>query len=139
MQDWFDGLEPIIKKIKHYNIYNFDESGFMLGQQPSRTRSIGRQRARAEINPSKRESQTIIECIAADGFAIPPFLIMRGSVILERWFDDQPDDDWYVSVAETGFVNSQLAFTWLQHFDKHTLDRAQRSKFYAFQSIFEDF
>jgi hypothetical protein len=76
MQDWFDGLEPIIKKIKHYNIYNFDESGFMLGQQPSRTRSIGRQRARAEINPSKRESQTVIECIAADGFAIPPFLIM---------------------------------------------------------------
>jgi DDE superfamily endonuclease len=137
VQNWFDGLEPIIKKIKHYNIYNFDESGFMLGQQPSRTRSIGRQRARAEVNLSKRESQTIIECIAADGFAIPPFLIFRGSVILERWFEDQEDDDWYVSVAETGFVNSNLAFTWLQHFDKHTYSRAKNSKFYTFLVFFK--
>ena len=40
--NWFDGLELVIKKIKHYNIYNFDESGFMLGQQASRTSSIGR-------------------------------------------------------------------------------------------------
>ena len=83
----------------------------MLGQQASRTSSVGRQRARAEVNLSKRDSQTIIECIAADGFAIPPFLIFRGSVILERWFEDQEDDDWYVSVTETGFVNSDLAFT----------------------------
>ena len=88
IQNWFGGLEPVIKNIKHYNIYNFDESGFMLGQQASRTSSIGRQRARAEVNRSKRDSQTIIECIAADGFAIPPFLIFRGSVILERWFED---------------------------------------------------
>jgi hypothetical protein len=28
MQHWFDGLEPLIKQIKHYNIYNFDETGF---------------------------------------------------------------------------------------------------------------
>ena len=83
----------------------------MLSQQASRISSVGRQRARAEVNLSKRDSQTIIECIAADGFAIPPFLIFRGSVILERWFEDQEDDDWYVSVTETGFVNSDLAFT----------------------------
>jgi len=137
IQNWFDGLEPVIKKIKHYNIYNFDESGFMLGQQASRTSSVGRQRARAEVNLSKRDSQTIIECIAADGFAIPPFLIFRGSVILERWFEDQEDDDWYVSVTETGFVNSNLAFTWLQHFDKHTRNRAKTSKFYAFLVLFK--
>ena len=63
IQNWFGGLEPVIKNIKHYNIYNFDESGFMLGQQASRTSSIGRQRARAEVNRSKRGSQTIIERI----------------------------------------------------------------------------
>jgi hypothetical protein len=37
MQNWFDALEPVIKQIKHYNIYNFDETGFILGQQSSRT------------------------------------------------------------------------------------------------------
>jgi hypothetical protein len=66
MQHWFDGLEPVIKQMKHHNIYNFDETGFVLGQQPSRTSSIGRRRARAEI-PDTRESLTSIECISADG------------------------------------------------------------------------
>ncbi|KAJ5464821.1 transcriptional regulator family: Centromere protein BDNA-binding region [Penicillium daleae] len=53
----------------------------MPGQQASRTRSVGRQQARAEVNPT-----------------------------------------------ETGFVNSDLAFQWLQHFDKHTLNRAKKNE-----------
>ena len=104
----------------------------MLGQQSSRTSSIGRQRARARVKLSKRESQIIIVCIATDGFAILPFFIFRGSVILERWFEDQEDDDWYISVTETGFMNSDLAFNQLQHFDKHTINRVNASKLYAF-------
>jgi hypothetical protein len=126
MQHWFDGLEPVIKQIKHGNIYNFDETGFILGQQPSRTRSIGRKRARAEVD--ERESLTAIECISADGFALPPFFIFQGSVLLKRWFDESLDPDWVVSVAKTSYVNSDLAFEWLQHFDKHTINRGEKSK-----------
>jgi hypothetical protein len=96
MQHWFDSLEPVIKQIKHGNIYNFDETGFILGQQPSRTRSIGRKKARAEVS-STRESLTSIEYISADGFALPPFFIFTGSVQLERWFDESLDPDWVVS------------------------------------------
>jgi hypothetical protein len=126
MQNWFDGLEPVIKQIKHYNIYNFNETGFVLGQQPFRTSSIGRKRARAEI-PNTRESLTSIECISPDGFALPPFFIFTGSVILEKWFDESLDPDWVVSVAKNGYINSDLAFEWLQHFDKHTKERAGKS------------
>lgn len=52
--------------------------------------------------------------------------------MLERWFENQEDDDWYVWVANTGFVNSNLAFEWLQHFDKNSLNRTNASKLYAF-------
>jgi hypothetical protein len=123
MQNWFDALEPVIKQIKHYNIYNFDETGFILGQQSSRTSLIGRKRARAELAETQ-ESLTAIECISPDGFALPPFFIFTGSVILERWFDESPDPDWVVSVAKSGYINSDIAFEWLQHFDKHTQKRA---------------
>jgi hypothetical protein len=109
MQHWFNSLEPVIKQIKHSNIYNFDKTGFILGQQPSRTRSISRKKARAEVS-STRESLTSIECISADGFALPPFFIFTGSVLLERWFDESLNPDWVVSVAPTGYINSDLAF-----------------------------
>lgn len=57
--------------------------------------------------------------------------------MLESWFENQEDDDWYVWVADTGFVNSNLAFEWLQHFDKNTIHRANASKLYAFLRIFK--
>jgi hypothetical protein len=126
IQNWFDGLEPVIRQIKHYNIYNFDETGFQLGQQPNRSKSIGRRSARIE-KANTRESLTAIECISADGFIIPPFFIFEGSVILERWFEEPLPDDWVISVASTGYINSELAFEWLQHFNKHTKNRAQKS------------
>lgn len=124
MQNWFDALELVIKQIKHCNIYNFDETGFILGQQSFRTSSIGRKRACAELADT-RESLTAIEYISPDGFALPPFFIFTGSVILEIWFDESLDADWVVSVAKTGYINSGIAFEWLQHFDKHTQKRAE--------------
>ena len=76
-------IEPVIKKIKHYNIYNVDKGGFILRQQAYRTRSVSRHHAQAKVNPSKRGSQTIVKYITTDSFAIPPFLIFRGSVLLK--------------------------------------------------------
>jgi hypothetical protein len=92
----------VIKQGKHSNIYNFDETGFILGQQPSYTRSIGRKRARAEVS-STQESLTSIEYISADGFALLPFFIFTGSVLLERWFDESLNPDWVVLVAPTSW------------------------------------
>jgi hypothetical protein len=109
MQNWFNALELVIKQIKHYNIYNFDETGFILGQQSSCISLIRRKRARAELADT-RESLTAIECISPDGFVLPPFFIFIGSVILERWFDESLDPNEVVSVAKTSYINSDIAF-----------------------------
>jgi hypothetical protein len=57
IQNWFNALKPVIKQIKHYNIYNFDETSFILRQQSSRTSLIRRKTARAELADT-RESLT---------------------------------------------------------------------------------
>ncbi|KAJ5364937.1 uncharacterized protein N7496_010650 [Penicillium cataractarum] len=130
MQHWFDGLEPVIRQVKHYNIFNFDETGFILGQQASRSHSIGRKGARQARSEKAdtREMLTSIECISADGRVIPPFFIFEGSVVLERWFDEPLPNDWVISVSPTGYVNSELAFEWLQHFDEHTINRVEKDE-----------
>ena len=47
LQAWYDRLEPFVKRIQPSNIYNFDETGFQLGQgKPQRVVSRNRQRTR---------------------------------------------------------------------------------------------
>ena len=69
LSQWYDVLECFIKRTRPRNIYNFDETGFQIGQlssqkvvttYPYKTSRIGA--------ASTRESLTAIECIAADGW-----------------------------------------------------------------------
>lgn len=126
LQHWFDSLEPIIAKISPKNIYNFDETGFQLGQGKSQkvvtanpiqaSRGIGS----GEIN----ESLTAIECISADGAVIPPYIIFKGKYHLERWYQSPNlPDDYRVATTPKGYITDEIAFDWLHHFDKYTTPR----------------
>ena len=60
------------------DFYNFDETGFMMGQIcPAMvvTRSDRRGRSKA-IQPGNREWATAIVCTSGDGFDMPPFLLV---------------------------------------------------------------
>lgn len=125
---WFDRLEIAMRNIPSYNIYNFDETGFQLGQgKPQKVVTKYQQRA-AKGNPSNdtRESVTAIECICADGNDIvPPYFIFSGKYHLRKWYESDVPDDWKVNLSETGYTNDHIAFQWLQHFDKYTKSRAR--------------
>ena len=74
---------------------------------------------------STQELVTDIENINTEKKAIPPFLIFTGKAILESWFQYLTEDDWKVTVTETGFSNNEIAYEWLQHFDYHTREQAR--------------
>ncbi|EEA21265.1 hypothetical protein TMatcc_009330 [Talaromyces marneffei ATCC 18224] len=127
IQAWFDRLEIALdkNKITPQNYWNFDESGFQIGQggdeevvtkYPETIRSVP--------SSSLRELVTVIEGINAAGSAIPPFLIFTGKVILESWFQYLTEDEWKVTITESGFSNDEIAYEWLQHFDQHTREQA---------------
>jgi hypothetical protein len=41
------------------------------------------------IQPGNRTWSTVIECINASGWALPPFVILEGKVHLQYWYQQQ--------------------------------------------------
>jgi len=128
IQGWF-GLVANIKAkygIQDDDTYNFDETGFMMGQISTGavvTASERRGRPK-QVQPGNREWTTVIKGINAKGWAIPPFIIFQGHNHLSNWYkeDDLPHD-WVIGVSENGWTTNKLGLDWLKHFDAHTKER----------------
>ena len=63
--------------IQDEDIYNFDETGFMMGVASTAkvvTASERRHKPKS-VQPGNREWTAVIQGIGADGWAMPPFII----------------------------------------------------------------
>jgi hypothetical protein len=123
IQRWFDLVKGMKEKwgIVDDDIYNFDETGFMMGKISSQlvvTSSEGFGKKK-RVQPGNREWVTVIQGVGASGRQIPPFVIFAGKVLINVWFEDLPAD-WVLEVSPNGWTNNQLALAWLEHFDTHT-------------------
>ena len=69
-----------------------------------------------------REQCTVVESVSAAGNSIPPLVIMKGVIILKRWFAELPLelDNLLVSTLDSGYSNNMLFFQWLQHWEHFT-------------------
>ena len=89
---WFKLVEETRQTygILDSDIYNFDETGFMMGQIcPSMVVTASERRARPKaIQPGNREWATAIVGVNALGEAIPPFLILKARNHLSSWYKD---------------------------------------------------
>ena len=108
--DWFYRLEGALQthQVGPKNIYNFDESGFQLGQgKPQRVVTKHKRSTRFIPTGGIGETVTGVECIAADGWVMPPFFIFQGSVHMENWYRDQPDlpSNFIIATSSTGWNN----------------------------------
>src|SRR5438876_2486276 len=69
-----------------------------------------------------QEQCTIIKSVLAAGNSIPPLVIMKGVIILKRWFTELPPelDNLLVGTSDSGYSNNMLFFQWLQHWEYFT-------------------
>ena len=128
LQAWYDRLEPLVKRIPPTNIYNFDETGFQLGQgKPQKVITRNRQRTRL-LSGERGALLTGIECIAADGWLMEPYFVAPGLVHLERWYEGETlSEESRIAVSPSGYSNDILAIDWLHFFQEHTRNRAGNS------------
>jgi hypothetical protein len=66
--------------IQEGDIYNFDETGFMMGMLSAAkvvTSSERRGRPRTK-QPGNREWVTVIQAVCADGWIAPPYFVVKG-------------------------------------------------------------
>jgi hypothetical protein len=67
-------------QIKWENVYNADETGFSIGSKKSTGIIIDSRLKNAgfQIELSRREWVTVMECVCTDGMSIPPLIIFKG-------------------------------------------------------------
>ncbi|KFY31308.1 hypothetical protein V493_01223, partial [Pseudogymnoascus sp. VKM F-4281 (FW-2241)] len=88
---WFWLVENTISKygIDITDIYNFDETGFMMGIISTGivvTAAERRERAKS-AQLGNWEWVTVIQGINSQGWAIPPFIIVAGKYHLSAWYE----------------------------------------------------
>ncbi|KAF6525264.1 hypothetical protein HZS61_011059 [Fusarium oxysporum f. sp. conglutinans] len=129
IRNWFRLVENTIAKygIQSHDIWNFDETGFMMGMISSGmvvtgSERLGRPRS---VQPGNREWITVIQAINAEGQAIEPFIIGAGQNHLANWHEEPTlPCDWVIAMSQNGWTNNELGLEWLKHFDRRTADRS---------------
>jgi hypothetical protein len=108
------------------DIYNFDETGFMMGIiSTGIVVTSAERRSNAKLaQPGNREWTTVIQGINSQGWWLPPFIIVAGQYHLSTWYQDSPiPQDWVIATAENGWTTNEMGLEWVRHFNKHTKPR----------------
>jgi len=128
--EWFALVRNVKAKygIVDDDIYNFDETGFMMGiifAGMVVTTSDGRGKAKL-AQPGNREWATVIQGVNALGWAIPPFIILAAQYHLANWYTecDLPAD-WRIATTDNGWTTNAVGLDWIKHFDYHTAPRTK--------------
>lgn len=128
IRGWFKLVRNTVAKygIQEADIYNFDETGFLMGVISTAmvvTSSERRGRAKSK-QPGNREWVTAIQAVNATGWTVPPFIIVQGKYHLSSWYENSPlPKDWVIATSENGWTTNEIGLEWIQHFDKHTRAR----------------
>jgi hypothetical protein len=64
---------------------------------------------------------TVVEAVNSVGQHAPPLIICAGRCILKGWFDHtEIKGGYHVGVTDTGYIDDQLAYQWIQRFWRDT-------------------
>ena len=113
---WFEAVEELC--IQHQyppeRIYNMDESGFAVGQsQTSRVLVNIREKSSWKVVAGRQEWITAIECVSADGKAVPPLVIFKAKNTNTNWIPSQTPLNWHFSTSNSGWTSDSHAYEWL--------------------------
>lgn len=125
IMDWLRLIRNMVAKygILESDIWNFDETGFMMGVISSAmviTTSDGRGKAKM-MQPGNQEWATVIQGVNSQGLIIPPFIIVAGQCHLSTWYRDSLlPPNWVIGVSDNGWTTNELGLEWIKHFDKYS-------------------
>jgi hypothetical protein len=125
---WFALVQNTIAKygIAVSDIYNFDETGFMMGVISTGMVVTSAERSsNAKLaQPGNRESVTVIQGVSSEGWCVPPLVVVAGKNHLSIWYEGSPlPQDWVIATTENGWTTNEIGLEWVKHFDKNTKSR----------------
>ncbi|OHW94805.1 pogo transposable element with krab domain [Colletotrichum incanum] len=105
------------------DIYNFDETGFMMGVIAAGmvVTSTERRSNTKMAQPGNREWVTVIQAINSQGYNVPPYIIVAGQYHLSTWYTETSSTpDWVIATSVNGWTTNERGLDWVKHFDRHT-------------------
>ncbi|KFZ20684.1 hypothetical protein V502_03067, partial [Pseudogymnoascus sp. VKM F-4520 (FW-2644)] len=128
IHSWFTLVQNTIAKyaIQDADIYNFDETGFLIGVISTTTvvTSSERRGRPKSKQPGNREWVTVIQGVSALGWALPLFVVVKGKFHLRSWYKDgQLPKTWKVHPSENGWTTNEITLDWVKHFNQYTRPR----------------
>jgi DDE superfamily endonuclease len=127
LRQWYERWQQATERygIQTADIYNYDETGFRVGcggKQTVVTRFHHQRLFHSDTDD--REHITSVETICADGYSLPPFVVLQGKLHTHRlYFEEGFSGDTAVALNETGYMNEELNIQYLNHFNKYTSKR----------------
>ncbi|KAL2125810.1 hypothetical protein VTI74DRAFT_2630 [Chaetomium olivicolor] len=128
ISEWFTLVRNTKAKyaIVDSDIYNFDETGFMMGMIFAGmvvTTSDGFGKVKL-AQPGNREWATVIQGVNALGWAIPPFIILAAQYHLANWYTEcNLPANWRFATTDNGWTTNAVGLDWIKHFDSYTAPR----------------
>ncbi|KAJ8932236.1 hypothetical protein NQ318_001793 [Aromia moschata] len=117
--EFFDLLQNLCdkNKIAVTTIYNMDESGFStVAKKCQKVVTLKGVRAVGSVASGERGvNTTIVCCVSAAGWYIPPMLIFKRKRYTAELSNDAPPGS-MVDISDSGYITSELFVKWLQHF-----------------------
>jgi hypothetical protein len=125
---WFSLVRNTVAKygVADEDIYNFDETGFQMGViSTGKVVTSSERVSNAKlVQPGNRQWVTVIQGVGADGFCVPPFIVVSGKNHLSSWYADSPlPPDWVIALSQNGWTTNEIGLEWIRHFEKHTKPR----------------
>jgi hypothetical protein len=97
--------------ISYKDIYNFDETGFAIGLIAT-TKVVIRANMPGKphlIQPGNCEWVTTIECVNTTGWVLPSYIIFKGKVHIEGWYQDHTlPPDWRIEVSQNRWTTDEI-------------------------------
>lgn len=127
--DFYSKLEEVYNKhnLKEADrarfVFNCDESGF--ASDPSRLKALGEKgKPLSRISGgSGRESTTVLMCVSADGFFLPPLIVFKGAAVQARWTSDKSYPGTRYAASSNGWMEEPQFFFWFKNcFITHVKD-----------------
>jgi hypothetical protein len=112
--------------IANADIYNFNETGFMMGQiTASMVVTSSNRKGKPKLaQPDNRKWATVIQGVNSQSWTVPPYIIIKGKYHLFSWYEnDALPTDSRIAVSANGWTTNELTADWLKYFDEYTKGR----------------
>lgn len=122
VEKFFNNLKTLYEKFNFSpeRVYNMDETG--LSTVPNKIPKVlsekGKRLVGKVTSAERGQLVTAVCCMSASGTYVPPALIFARKRFREDLYNAAPVGTLKL-ISDSGFINTDLFFSWMQHFKQH--------------------